>query len=180
MPGSGQPVYYWDTCCFLAWLKDEKRAAGEMDGLRACIDRFKRGQVRIITSVLTYIEVSTAKIPVGVETLFEDALQRPNAGKIGVDIRVAKLARDLRNHYLNTRTDSLTLSIPDSIHLATAILCRVSEFQTFDQHDDRKYRSLGILPLNGNVAGHNLTICKPSTAQLELSLQTPPASPTES
>jgi hypothetical protein len=30
----GDPVYYWDTCLFLAWLKDEERPSGEMDGVR--------------------------------------------------------------------------------------------------------------------------------------------------
>jgi len=170
VPGASPPVYYWDACCFLAWLKNEQRRPGEMDGLSACVDRFNRGQVRIITSVLTFVEVSTAKLPAGVEALFEDALQRPNAGKIGMDLRIAKIARDIRNHYLTTRTDGLTVSIPDSIHLATAILYRASEFQTFDEHDDRKYQCLGLLRLNGNVAGHNLMVCKPSTVQLELAL----------
>lgn len=173
MPGNAPPVYYWDTCCFLAWLKNEQRPAGDMDGLSACVERFNRGQLKLMTSVLTYVEVTTAKIPAGVEVLFEDAMQRPNATKVGVDIKVAKLARDIRNHYLNTRNDGFTVSVPDSIHLATAILYRASEFQTFDNRDDKRYKCLGLLPLNGDVAGHNLTICKPSTAQLELSLTNP-------
>lgn len=27
------PLYYWDTCLFLAWIKDEERPTGEMDGV---------------------------------------------------------------------------------------------------------------------------------------------------
>ncbi len=168
MPGSGPPVYYWDTCIFLAWLKNEQRPAGEMDGVSAAIERFNRGRIRLMTSVLTYTEATIAKLPAGVDRLLEDAMQRPNMAKVGVDIKIAKLARDIRNHYLGTSIDGFTVSVPDSIHLATAILYRADEFHTFDTRDQQKYRSLGLLPLNGDVAGHRIRICKPSTQQLEL------------
>ena len=39
-----RPVYYWDTCLFLAWLKNETtRKAGEMDAIADVIARFNRG-----------------------------------------------------------------------------------------------------------------------------------------
>ncbi len=169
MPGANL-LYYWDTCVFLAWMKNEQHKPGEMEGVSACIERFNRGQIRLVTSVLTYTEITTAKIGAGVDTLFEEAMQRPNAAKISVDLRVAKMARDIRNHYLNTRADNITVSVPDSIHLATAILHRATEFHTFDNRDQPKYKSLGWLQLDGNVAGHNLKICMPSSKQLELRL----------
>lgn len=81
MPGSGPPVYYWDTCIFLAWLKNEQRPAGEMDGVSAAIERFNRGRIRLMTSVLTYTEATIAKLPAGVDRLLEDAMQRPNMAK---------------------------------------------------------------------------------------------------
>ena len=47
MPGiSSTPVYYWDTCLFLAWFKDEERAGGEMDGVRDIILRVEKGATR--------------------------------------------------------------------------------------------------------------------------------------
>lgn len=168
MAGSGLPTYYWDTCCFLAWLMDETRPPGEMDALAQCVKRFKRGQVKIVTSVLTYTELTTAKLPAGMLERFEEVLQRPNSGKISVDIKVAKLARDLRNFYIDTRTDNLTITLPDSIHLASAIITHCDEFHTFDKHDKKKQNSLGLLPLDGNVAGYKLRIVQPSTAQLEI------------
>src|SRR4030095_1451635 len=65
----GSPLYYWDTCLFLAWLKDEERPTGEMDGVREIIRRHKSREVRIMTSVLTSVEVLSGKIPVGVQGL---------------------------------------------------------------------------------------------------------------
>ena len=62
MPGNS-PLYYWDACIFLAWLKDEERRLGEMDGVREVIDRTKRREAKIMTSVLTSVEVLSSKIP---------------------------------------------------------------------------------------------------------------------
>ncbi len=91
------PIYYWDTCIFLAWLKNEtNRKPGEMEGIHDCLERVKKRQISIMTSVITYTEITTLKIPAGVETMLEEVMQRPNCAKIGVDMRVAKLARDLR------------------------------------------------------------------------------------
>jgi hypothetical protein len=39
MAGTNLPLYYWDTCLFLAWLKDEERKSGEMDGVRDIIQK---------------------------------------------------------------------------------------------------------------------------------------------
>src|SRR5260221_7388956 len=83
------PLYYWDTCLFLAWLNDERRKTGEMDGVREVIARHKRREVRIVTSVLTRIEVLESKIPVGVGNSFTDLLKRMT--QMGMDAKVAGL-----------------------------------------------------------------------------------------
>lgn len=158
------PIYYWDTCIFLAWLRNETtRKPGEMEGIHDCLERLKKRQISIMTSVISYTEITSIKIPAGVETMLEEVLQRPNCAKLGVDMRVAKLARDLRNYYLDKpdQYSNKTLNVADSIHLATAILYRANEFHTFDGKDNHKYQTLGLLQLNGNVGGHNIVICKP-------------------
>lgn len=164
MPGN-TPVYYWDACLFLAWLKDEERKAGEMDGVREVIDRSKRRELRVMTSVLTSVEVLSAKIPAGMDTFFKGMMKRVN--QVSVDIRVASLAHDIRDHYI--KSGSKTVSTPDAIHLATAILYRVDEFHTFDADGSRK--SLGLLQLSGNVAGSKLIICKPEAKRPQLDLR---------
>lgn len=163
MSGS-KPVYYWDTCLFLAWLKNETtRKPGEMDAIADMLERFKKRQISLITSVLTTTEISIAKIPAGTESLLEDVMQRPNFTRVAVDIRVAKLARDLRNWYITRSAEfnNKTLSVPDAIHLATAINYRANEFHTFDGKDSNKQNTLGLLPLSGNVGGHSLIVMRP-------------------
>lgn len=149
-----EPIYYWDTCLFLAWIQNEERPSGEMDGVREIIERSKRREVKIVTSVLTSVEVLDSRLPVGLKTLFYGLLKRIT--RLGMDTKVATMAHDIRDHYMVRAAEfgGKTLSTPDAIHLATAILYRVTEFHTFDR--DGSPKSLGLLPLSGNVGGHRL------------------------
>ncbi len=67
-----------------------------------------------------------------------------------------------RDYYQQRKTtDNLpTLTTPDAIHLATAIIYRANEFHTFDEHNETRKRR-ALLPLNGNVAGYPIVVCKP-------------------
>jgi hypothetical protein len=85
------PSYYWDTCLFLAWIKDEERPSGEMDGVREVIERFKRREAKIVTSVLTAVEVLQSRLPAGVATLFSELMKRIT--RLGVDSKVASMAQ---------------------------------------------------------------------------------------
>lgn len=166
-----EPIFYWDTCLFLAWIKDEQRKSGEMDGVREVIERHKRREVKIITSVLTTVEALQSKLPAGLDTLFHGLMKR--VSRVGIEIKVAGLAHDIRDYYMVRKAEfeGKTLSTPDSIHLATAIMHRVAEFHTFDHDGDAK--NLGLIPLSGNVAGHRLTICKPQAKNPSLDLRSP-------
>jgi predicted nucleic acid-binding protein len=156
-----RPVYYWDTCLFLAWLKDEQRKAGEMDAVKDVLERFKRRELTLMTSAITIAEISVAKVSSGTYTLLDDVMQRSNFSRIAVDSKIAKLARDLRDHYLSKDPTAMTLSVPDAIHVASAIMYRANEMHTFDESNNNKQKWLGLIPLSGNVGGHGLTICKP-------------------
>lgn len=170
MPGDS-PLYYWDTCLFLAWLKDEERPTGEMDGVRELIDLSRRREIKLMTSTLTLVEVLSSKIPAGFDSLFTNLLKRVN--RVSVDIKVAGIAHDLRNYYASRQTEfgNKTLSTPDAIHLATAILHRADEFHTFDNEGSSK--NLGLIPLSGDVAGNRLKICKPVATRPQLDLRRP-------
>jgi predicted nucleic acid-binding protein len=157
MPGA-DPLYYWDSCLFLAWLKDEARTSGEMDGVREIIERSRKRDCRIMTSVLTSIEVLEGKIPAGMDTMFTGLLKRIT--RVGIETKVAQLAHDIRNHCAK---EGRNIKTPDAIHLATAILNRADEFHTFDDQ---------LIGLSGNIAGHKLVICKPVARSPQLDLRT--------
>jgi predicted nucleic acid-binding protein len=173
MPGSRPALYYWDTCLFLAWIKDEERPTGEMAGVREVIARSKRREVTIATSVITTTEALESSLPAGMDTLFFGVLRRTQ--QIGVDSKIARLAHDLRNWYATRAAEfnNKTLGVADALHLATAIIYRADEFHTFDRRN--RQNTLGLLPLSGNVGGNDLKICKPIARNLELDLRRPPA-----
>jgi predicted nucleic acid-binding protein len=156
MPGAN-PLYYWDTCLFLAWIKDEERRSGEMDGVREVIERSKKRDCIIMTSALTSVEVLQSTIPAGVAAMFGGLMKRLT--RAGIETKVAQLAHDIRDHYLK---EGRSIKTPDALHLATAILHRADEFHTFDEQ---------LIGLSGNVAGHRLVICKPVARSPQLDLR---------
>lgn len=159
MNGS-KPIYYWDTCIFFAWLKDENRPDEEIEAIECILKLNKQGKNIIMTSTITITELLESKISKQSEELFMAALKRPNITRIPTLEPIAYEARRIRDFYYNQRDRSgKTLSTPDSLHLATAIIYEADEFHSFDEKDNKN--TLGLLPLSGNVAGANLTICKP-------------------
>ena len=163
---AGVDKFYWDSCLFIAWLKDEQdRKPGEMDGVRDYIERLNRREIVIFTSTLTFVEVRETKIGAGGFEMFESVMQRKATQRVSVDTKIAKLAGNLRDYYSERHDEyrGLTLSGPDAIHIATAIINKVSEFHTFDETN--RHGSLGLIPLSENVGGYNLKICKPIATQ---------------
>ena len=140
-----------------------------MTGVKAYVQKLQKREIQLMTSAITYTEVVATKLPVGVDEQFFDLMRRPSVSVVAADIRVAKMARDLRDYYSSQREkfNKKTLSTPDAIHLATAILYKAEEFHTFDSSNNR---SLGLLGLNGDVGGHRLAVCKPESDQGELDL----------
>ena len=168
MPGN--EIYYWDSCIFLAWLRDEtQRPDVELSAIKAIVRKIQNREVQIMTSAIMYAEVTGHKLPVGVDEQFFELMRRSNMQVVSADIRVAKMARDLRDYYSMKPDDfnNKTLSTPDAIHLATAILYKATEFHTLDASNKK---SLGLLGLDGDVGGHRLRVCKPEQPQVELGL----------
>ena len=160
-------IFYWDSCIFIAWLKDEKRPNNEMDGVYECVDETKKGRIRLITSVLTRTEVFEANLTPDVKQKYDAFLKRRNVQLLDNDLRIADLARNIREYYeAQSRIDGLPpVRTPDAIHLATAIHYKADAFWTFDAGG---YGGRSLLSLNGNVAGNQLTICKPVATQYRL------------
>lgn len=161
MSGNTTRTYYWDACVFFAWVKDEQRPENEMQGVREHIELLKKNEIRIFTSALTLCEVRSGRLSDQQMDIFERVLQRRNLGLVDVDRRIARRAAELKNYYGARRGDfgDKTLSTPDAIHLATAIIYSADAFHTFDGSNRKK--TLGLLPLDANVGGYPLRICRP-------------------
>ena len=170
MSGNTKPKIYWDSCIFLAWIQGEgppKRKLGDMEGIESIVKLLSRGELLIITSVVTHAEVLASKMGAKAKKLYEDIFQRSDVSEIAVDHQIALLASEIRDFYINAkdklpadqRRNAMTVDTPDALHLATAILYEADEFQTFDGDDGG--RPNGLLRLGEKVATHDLKIRKP-------------------
>ncbi len=60
MPGKNDTIA-WDTCIFLAWLKNETRAIGEMEGVAQSVADIEHNRINVIGSSLIYGEIYEAR-----------------------------------------------------------------------------------------------------------------------
>ena len=164
----GRAIIYWDACIFITWLKDEPCEPGLMEGIEETVNRVHNNQEILITSIMTQTEVLESRLPKDAITVFENLFKRKNVEWINHDNRVGQLSHFIRDYYDQR---AVKLSSPDCVHLASAILYGANVFYTLDGSGKKKRGHL--LPLDGNVAGHKLSIKKPFNKQLKLKLQPP-------
>lgn len=160
MSGTRPKVFYWDTCVYIAYLKGEQ-SHGEphVSSLaQMAKDNFEQKN-RIVTSVITLTEVLSSKLTPDEEEAFLKTFKRVNHVLYDVDYGIATKARKFRDAFLK-HPSGKTLSSPDAIHAATAIILQADEMNTFDDgQKDKKY--LGLLELSKHAGVENLLICKP-------------------
>jgi predicted nucleic acid-binding protein len=152
MPGK-RKKYYWDSCAFILWL-NEKGNQLVVDGLAQVVKEVESGQADLFTSALAKTEVLRGKMTAAQRDRFNRLFQRRNVVAVDITGRILTLSEEIREWQSK-------ISVPDAIHLATAIIYEADEFHTTDGCGKRK-RGGDLLPLNDNVAGHKLKICIPS------------------
>ncbi|OPX22705.1 MAG: hypothetical protein B1H03_03725 [Planctomycetales bacterium 4484_113] len=144
--------YYWDACLFVSWLQNEKRVdPTEMAGLKDVLELNERGEVVLVTSTLTQLEVLGSPPDEEVRRKFLDACQRP-------EVQVVNPSRNIVETALSLRAKR-NLPVMDAVHLATAIQSQVAELHTFDEDD--------LLKLDGDPE-IPLRIVKPRVAQMDI------------
>lgn len=158
---TGKQKIYWDSNIFLAWLKNEQQEPSVTDGIEEAIRKVRNNEIVLFTSVMTRTEVLESTLPPEAQDKFSKLFDRRNVTMVNIDKRVSDKAHSIRDYY---RQKNIKLSSADCMHLATAILYSADEFQTLDGSGKRK-RPNDLIPLNGNVAGHNLKICVPHAVQ---------------
>ncbi len=162
----GGKIYYWDSCCFLALIKNELREPGQMNGLIQVQEQFDRNECTIMSSVILRMEVLKGKWDDKHTEIFNGMLKRRNMQEIEINSEITQFATEIREFSFNQSSESKKpkLSVPDVLHLATAIILEANEFHTFDGCGNNK----GIIDYNHNVAGHDLLIKMPFLDQQSL------------
>jgi predicted nucleic acid-binding protein len=143
---NGKPVIYWDTCVFIAWLKDERDTWGAhiMRGIGDVFDLVGRNQAYLVTSAITRTEIFLADLTEEQKRSFADLLRRRNMDERAADFKITDRASEIRYGF--------SLRTADAIHVGTASIAHADEFQTMDGYDTvRKQCNSGILKLNGRL-----------------------------
>lgn len=151
-----KPVYYWDACVYLAWLK--KEASKHLASIETIAEENKKRNNIIVTSVITKLEVLDASLTPDQERSFGECFSFGTHELYELDGGVTLKAREYRSHYFKNPVGGKKLSVPDAIHLATAFVCKSDELHTLD---DGGKGGVSLLALNGNVAGDPVKICYP-------------------
>lgn len=151
--------YYWDSAIFLSYLKGEQRK--EPDVTQAIKDNWllmHEGKIKVYTSILTKSEVLQYQMGDEQYQKFLDYFYSDRIERLPTDEAVWDLAFELRNYHAKKVKEIGYLSVPDAVHLASAIIVNADEFHTLDGSKEKK-----LIRLSGNVGGkYKLIVCHPS------------------
>ena len=154
---SGKGRIYWDSCIFIAHLNNEARQDPQgMLGIVELAELFDLGQIDLVTSTITIVEVLRTTIKLEDYQRFRMLFSRRNCFLIEVTRKIAEISEEIRSFYYQPGTP--TIEVPDCIHLATAIWFQCETFYTFNGEGVRP----GLLSLKSPIADrYNLPIQKP-------------------
>lgn len=156
---------YWDSCLFIAFLKDraeEKALVDEVGLLLQQAQRAKRGDYIITVSSLVLAEVRPytdgrykSEHAAIIEDLFET--DRPYIRVVAATGSIGKEARKIGVDF--------GLSVADSIHVATALQEQVDVMFTTDGSSDTGMRrSHKLLTCDGRIGTPPLKISEPKAS----------------
>lgn len=143
---------YWDSDCFLGWLKAEEEKVGLC---RQVLNRAEAGHLQIVTSALTIAEVLDLR---GHEKIGRDRRQqvidffkKPYIITVSITRRIAEESRELVwDHGIKPK---------DALHVATAAHTKVPLLNTFDG---------GLIRKSGTIGSPKIIIEHPQLDQPEL------------
>jgi predicted nucleic acid-binding protein len=167
MPGK-RPIY-WDSCIFLDWLKGNKPERTPL--IQEVVTAIENDTVLIVTSSLSLVETSRLDSGVQIEDKDEEKIAKFFQNSY-IEIKAIDraIANESRRLIRESGRRQLGLSCPDSIHLATALFCGITEMHTFD---NKLIKHDGVWGQDGK----KLCICPPRIKghQPELFTDTQPA-----
>lgn len=160
---------YWDTCVFLAWIKDESVWPDDVrKGIEQTIEMAIAGEVLIVTSALTMAEILESKMTPEQKNRFAGVFAAPYLRLVDLDRKISTRSSEIRAYHDTrkyngdgTLKSGSFMRMPDAIHLATAIHMKVDAVHTLDGAAKNPKR-LDMLELDGNVGGSPLAIRRPA------------------
>jgi predicted nucleic acid-binding protein len=147
---------YWDSNCFLSYLKAE---IGKVDQCEGIIERAERGDVLIVTSALTIAEVlwmrEGPRLAKDKATMVQKFFRKSYIRVVNVNRKISEAAQI---HVWDS-----DIRPKDAIHVATAISFSCDALETFDK---------ALIAKSGKVGTPLLLIREPqAAAQLRMTLQ---------
>lgn len=151
------PNYFWDSCVFSAFLRDEKTAY-DVDSIEQYLGEARDGKCRIYSSTMSSAEVLPSQLKSGAVASFEAFLEDFKGAIIPIDpnpniMSLAGLLRDLP--YKKGGSTKRRLGTPDAVMLASAIHLQEAHgvlltcFHTFDKGKKKDAEGNGSVPLIG-------------------------------
>jgi predicted nucleic acid-binding protein len=138
MPASTRRIYF-DANVFLAYISDEK---GRAATVQSVLEEARRGEVEIVTSILSIAEVAYAAHEVAAELTSDgesaiDELWKPASPITLVDASEAT-SREARRLIRKSKTEAIkTPGSIDAMHLATASIHGCVSIFTYEKDTSR-------------------------------------------
>lgn len=139
---------YWDSDSFLGFLNEEE---GKVELCAPVLRRAEEGQLQIVTSALTMVEVLWMKdrqrIPHEQARVVHDFFERECFVMVNLDRTIAEKAREVVwNHGIKPK---------DAVHVATALDQELEVLETFD---------IDLIGKSGTFGHQGLEIRQPHAA----------------
>ena len=132
----------WDSCVLISLFEQDDPERTIVLG--EYLTRLQRKEVTIVVSALVFTEVRNDDQPEKLKNL--RALE--NFQMVSMDVRLCDKAYTIRRRH--------SLSTPDAMHLATALVCEVDELHTYDKRLLGLNGQFGKLKINEPTNGQNL------------------------
>jgi predicted nucleic acid-binding protein len=165
-----------DSCVIISYLKGgTDRTDIDKGQLFGFFDSVWSGNTHVIFPTILRTELLECNLGDGLIKEFDKLVRLQNFDEFPVNTEVAKIAAKIRSFYLgmNRATEEVpTISMADSIFLATAIENGCAALYTYDGDRVPPRKPSKLLGLRNPIAGEfALNITKPSSAQVAFKVE---------
>lgn len=158
-----KPIIYFDSCIWIALITQEQRKdPAETAAIAGLVSCMERKEFIVVSSSLIFAEVLESTLTDQQKQIFQGVTKRKTVVQIKDAARpIMDLCGEIRNFYRAQKQrdpeHTKIPSIPDAIHISTAIYYECTHFYTLDD---------GILSLANPIAGrYTLSMTRPSVIE---------------